>query len=1040
MSMGRWWGLIVFNSLVLSVFSCTDKTLQLPAPAQIDPPSASNTDSLDLTINGEHFYLSSTRKLGKRGSLQVDEQFKAELLQPGQEAIVLTAVVRLDSQTLQARLIGPIPIGVYDVRVVDPRGRVGEAAAVYQALPPDCERNSDCDDDNPCTDDSCAASGRCQFDPNNFSCDDGDACTEGDTCTAGTCTGSSLTCEDANPCTNDACDPALGCVFTDNFAPCEDGNPCTDLDACLNGTCQSGPNHCQCQTDADCTDEEDGDLCNGTLVCQASECAVDPATIVSCDSSGDTPCRRNECDPIGGSCRMVDLSDGTPCNDTDACTIATTCDQGFCTGTALGCDDGNPCSDDSCDPILGCQNIPADNICDDGNACTQNDFCAAGACGGDPINCADDSNPCTDSPCDPDIGCTLINVGGPCDDGDACTQSDICTDGECGGILIDCDDGIACTIDTCHNILGCQVSPNNNLCDDGNICSVDTCDALIGCQYVFPSRACDDGDACTQSDNCSAGVCVGSNPVDCSGLDDACNQGACIPATGLCQAQPFNENGACDNTDACTGPDTCTAGVCSGAPVICDDEIACTSDSCAVGVGCTFTANSGSCDDGDPCTDDSCDLLLGCQFTPNLDPCDDSNACTQNDACAAGSCTGDVVNCADDGNPCTDNPCDPGSGCTLINVGGPCDDGTVCTSSDTCSNGSCTGADVDCDDGFACTTDSCDAVIGCQYATDDAVCDDGDPCTDDSCQIGLGCQTTDNSAACEDGDLCTLNDFCQSGACMSGALADCSGLDNTCQVGRCDPATGFCVTDPINEGAACIPPPGPGIENCAYQCLSGACAEPPYARPAQLCNPADPRLGGCWTFDNDGPVNSAGGVIDNSGNNNHGTATALNYVAGLDALAVDFDGSGEIHVADSPSLDCSESMTIEAWVYPRSLPSSGRVGIVDNDGQYALFLYNSNRVRCSAGGFSYYATGPEEGEWSHVACLFDGPNNTIDIFINGQPVYSDIWTGTISTISSSDFTIGCNSPSGESIDGLIDTARLWCAPLDPDELCWTAVR
>ena len=46
-------------------------------------------------------------------------------------------------------------------------------------------------------------------------------------------------------------------------------------------------------------------------------------------------------------------------------------------GSAPNCDDGNVCTDDSCNPASGCVN--ANNIasCDDGDACTTADTCAA---------------------------------------------------------------------------------------------------------------------------------------------------------------------------------------------------------------------------------------------------------------------------------------------------------------------------------------------------------------------------------------------------------------------------------------------------------------------------------------------------------------------------------------------------------------------------------------------------------------------------------------------------------------------------------------
>jgi hypothetical protein len=47
----------------------------------------------------------------------------------------------------------------------------------------------------------------------------------------------------------------------------------------------------------------------------------------------------------------------------------------------LTCDDNNPCTDDSCDPVSGCVHTPLDGVpCDDGNLCTSGETCHSGTC------------------------------------------------------------------------------------------------------------------------------------------------------------------------------------------------------------------------------------------------------------------------------------------------------------------------------------------------------------------------------------------------------------------------------------------------------------------------------------------------------------------------------------------------------------------------------------------------------------------------------------------------------------------------------------
>ena len=67
---------------------------------------------------------------------------------------------------------------------------------------------------------------------------------------------------------------------------------------------------------------------------------------------------------------------------------------------------------DSCDPATGCVYTPV--ICDDGNPCTE-DTCDPAVAACIRQNC-DDGNLCTEDRCDPVLGCLYTPVN--CDDGD----------------------------------------------------------------------------------------------------------------------------------------------------------------------------------------------------------------------------------------------------------------------------------------------------------------------------------------------------------------------------------------------------------------------------------------------------------------------------------------------------------------------------------------------------------------------------------------------------------------------------------------------
>ena len=105
----------------------------------------------------------------------------------------------------------------------------------------------------------------------------------------------------------------------------------------------------------------------------------------------------------------------------------------------------------------------------------------------------------------------------------------------------------------------------------GDACNEGICDAETGACAGLPLPAgtdCSDADACNGAETCDVdGVCQNGTPVDCSNLDDQCNDGVCDSETGDCSAAAKADGTACDDGDPCTGSDQCTAGVCAGTEI-----------------------------------------------------------------------------------------------------------------------------------------------------------------------------------------------------------------------------------------------------------------------------------------------------------------------------------------------------------------------------------------------------------------------------------------------------------------------------------------
>ncbi len=642
-------------------------------------------------------------------------------------------------------------------------------------------------------------------------CDDGDPCTEGDECLNGQCAEpKEKDCSDDNLCTDDSCHPQAGCVHQFNSNPCEDGTSCTTGDTCSGGVCTSGPSSCQCDSDSDCTQHDDGDKCNGVLTCGAGSCIPKRNSSVICPESVD-PCQKQVCKPETGLCVEVVSADGVECDDSDDCTQNDACLNGECTGMEDMCNDFNDCTMDACNPTKGCVNTPVSGPCSDDDVCTTNDSCQGGLCVGTVMTCQD-NEPCTKNWCEPGIGCQVQALTGPCEDGTLCTEDDVCVNAKCTGTLVQCDDDNDCTTDTCSPNKGCVFTPNAALCDDNNPCTVndhcqggecvpggtlfacndnnpctnDSCNIdTAACVYIPNSQACTDNDPCTDGDKCMGGECVPGPSPDCNDnklcTDDYCD------SQGVCRNMPIS--GACDDGNDCTYNDTCIGGNCKGgAPV--------------------------SCDDNNLCTNDWCEQVGGCKHSNNTNPRNDQNLCTTQDFCNEGICTGTVAASCDDNKPCTQDECSPMTGCSHLYLPGPCEDGDMCTTGDYCAAGACIkGQLIQCDDDNDCTNDSCQPDKGCVFNNNSALCEDGNACTmgdkcnggscqggpvmncddgfdctDDECGFTV-CIHTPNQKGCDDGQDCTNNDKCSNGYCIGTQLDNCG-----CHSLHLDGAAGYVNT------------------------------------------------------------------------------------------------------------------------------------------------------------------------------------------------------------------------------------------------------
>ena len=422
------------------------------------------------------------------------------------------------------------------------------------------------------------------------------------------------------------------------------------------------------------------------------------------------------------------------------------------------CDDGNPCTIDTCDVATGVC-LHADMP--DGVECACHSVCEAGHCQYPPglVGCSgpkdcSDGDPCTTDTCVDECDCVNTPIPGcpatcpkTCDDGDPCTLDDCdpatgaCTHAPIAGCPWtcppSCDDGNPCTVDECDATTGScthAAVPDGTSCGPcGTTCVAGTCPPVVGFAGCTEDADCGDGDPCT-IDTCSETChcvhvpiegCGGSCPESC---DDGnpCTLDICEEGMGECAHTPAPNGTPCGPCGA-----ACSAGWCAGPPVV---------PSCAA---------DEDCEDGDPCTADYCYEECYCAHEVLPDP-----ECWI-EPCLDGEC--------DDDNPCTDDACAADGICTHK----PAPDGTSC--------GAC---------GAFCAGGSCQGVWGgCMHDTD---CHDGDPCTEDICTEACfcmfepvyspACETPECvDWMCEDGDPCTVDTCAPGGSCLHATVSPCIG-------------------------------------------------------------------------------------------------------------------------------------------------------------------------------------------------------------------------------------------------------------------------
>lgn len=583
-----------------------------------------------------------------------------------------------------------------------------------------------------------------------------------------------------------------------DFAPtngktCADDNQACTFDLCFEGVCLHEP------------------------VTKCSGIAKDGCCPAACSAMTDADCASVPAQPMQP---MQSQQPGQPMQPQQAPQDANCAEGQPCT------DDGNPCTADICRNGLcthdagnaGQECRAASGICQEAalcdgihTDCPQNVFkSGTEICRpADPANPCDTVERCTGSgpDCPPDIS---EKAGDSCSTGNACIVGETCmASGVCaGGSARVCDDGNACTAESCADPGGCKFTPIVQ-CANGDGCCPANCNAgndgdcaaVCGNGAVEPGEECDDGPnsptpcptSCTATQDCEISTLVG----------EAC-QRQCIttlaPANTLCRAA----RGICDAEELCNGMDAACPKDDFQPPTTVCRAVAAT-DVCNVPESCTGNGPDCPADAFKPAgtviSKDRCEILsCNAEHAPSTTLI---SSCAHGDGCCPAGC-----------NAASDNDCQAACGDGHLDIGERCDTGISAGS------GSCPAS---CDDSDPTTDDKIENPGSCQAhcsfervrcVMDNSAYEPGpdpqNPCR--SCDLnnprqwtfvakGTSCTTsTVGPEACHEAPACN-----GAGACVQGDFVSPKPDDGCCDKANLAPDNDcqFCGNGRVDPGERC---------------------------------------------------------------------------------------------------------------------------------------------------------------------------------------------------------------------------------------------
>ena len=181
-----------------------------------------------------------------------------------------------------------------------------------------------------------------------------------------------------------------------------------------------------------------------------------------------------------------------------------------------------------------------------------------------------------------------------------------------------------------------------------------------------------------------------------------------------------------------------------------------------------------------------------------------------------------------------------------------------------------------------------------------------------------------------------------------------------------------------------------------------------------------------WLFDEE----KGDTVKDSSGNGNDGVLNGdLKWAEGKYGFGLEGNGKdGHVVVPDSESLDLTEELTIEMWLYLNNYSTAGANGVT-KETSYKVGVYSEKKIEIRmtttkdvwANVVFYGNTDVPLKSWHHVAATYKASTGEAKGFLDGQEDGTKKFGG---TIVPNDSVVWICRGAAPYLDGIIDEVRI----------------